>query len=56
MESIYESIIHSMSEGVIIILFDGRIDFCNQAAASAIQRDTSQLIGRSIAELIYATL
>ncbi|MCR5707297.1 MAG: PAS domain-containing protein [Ruminococcus sp.] len=52
MESIYESIIHSMSEGVIVILFDGRIDFCNQAAASAIQRDTSQLIGRSIAELM----
>ncbi len=41
-----------MSEGVIVILFDGRIDFCNQAAASAIQRDTSQLIGRSIAELM----
>ncbi|SEK80430.1 PAS domain S-box-containing protein [Ruminococcus sp. YRD2003] len=52
MESIYESIIHSMSEGVIVILFDGRIDFCNQAAASAIQRDTSQLVGRSIAELM----
>ena len=52
MESIYERIIHSMSEGVIVILFDGRIDFCNQAAASAVQRDTSQIIGRSIAELM----
>lgn len=49
---IFEDIVRNMSDGVVVIRFDGRISLCNQAAADALGCEISALSGSSIAELM----
>lgn len=41
-----------MEEGVIVVTSNGRIQFCNEAAASALAIKSDELLGSSIAELM----
>lgn len=52
MDKLYAEIINSMSEGVIVTLFDGKISFCNEAAAAALSCPREKLIGSSVAKLM----
>ena len=49
---IYESILNDMTDGVIVIGFDGKISICNQAAESALDISEGGLVGKSVAELM----
>lgn len=49
---IYENIISDMSDGVIVIGFDGRIDICNRAANDALNFHGETLVGKSIVMLM----
>lgn len=47
MEKFRQGIIKDMSEGVLTIGFDGRIEFLNQAALDILDRREEELVGRS---------
>lgn len=49
---IYESILNDMTDGVIVIGFDGKIGICNQAASAALNYNDGLLEGKSIVMLM----
>lgn len=49
---VFENIISSMSDGVIVIGFDGKISICNQTAAQALSVSDGMLVGKSIVMLM----
>lgn len=49
---IYENVISNLSDGVLVIGFDGKIKICNEAACSALQIERESMIGSSLVSLM----
>ena len=50
-EQVRNSVVQNLSEGVIVIGFDGTINYCNAMAASILETEESRLQGRTFAEI-----
>ena len=49
---IYENIIKNLSDGVLVIGFDGKIGICNHAACDIFEQSMEDIVGKTIANLM----
>ena len=49
---IYENVISNLSDGVLVIGFDGKIKICNDAACSTLMIENDSVIGQSLVSLM----
>ena len=49
---IYENIIKNLSDGVLVIGFDGKIGICNNAACDIFEQSMEDIVGKTIANLM----
>ena len=52
-EQIQKSVIQSLSDGVVVIGFEGTIDYFNSTAAEMLSLEKTQVLGRTFAEIFF---
>ncbi len=52
-EQVMEGIIQGMTDGVILVGLDGRVQYVNPAVAAILDKDPEKLIGKILASLFY---